>query len=65
MLSSQNGHELVARDLIKAGADLEKQTAKGSTALMLAAQNNHDRVARALLENGADIPLWLLSLAAK
>ena len=37
-------HEQVARVLIKAGADLEKQTNSGSTALMLACQNGHNEV---------------------
>ena len=37
-------HEQVARALIKNGADLEKQTAKGNTALILSAQNGHEQV---------------------
>ena len=50
MFASQNGHDLCARALIEAGADLEKQTAKGSTALIFACQNGHDLCARALIE---------------
>ena len=37
-------HEQVALDLIKAGADLEKQLNSGHTALMLACQNGHSEV---------------------
>ena len=42
--------EQVARTLIEAKADLEKQTAKGSTALILAAQNGHVQVRTYVLE---------------
>ena len=38
--------EQVALALLKAGADLEKQSAKGNTALMLSCQNGHSEVSR-------------------
>ena len=43
------------RALINAGADHEKQTAKGSTALIFACQNGHEPCARALIEKGASL----------
>ena len=49
------GHELVARDLIKAGANIEAQMNTCHRALMLSAQNGHELVARALLENEANV----------
>ena len=42
MLCAQMGHDQCARALIEAKVDLDKQTAKGFTALMLSAQNGHD-----------------------
>ena len=50
MLSAQNGHELVARVLLKAKADPNKATKLGTTALMKASENGHELVARVLLE---------------
>ena len=47
--------EQVARALLENWADLEKQTAKGFTALMLSAQNGHDLCARALIEAKANL----------
>ena len=43
-------HEQVALDLIKAGADLEKQIDSGHTALMLACQNGHSEVGTRFLD---------------
>ena len=56
-LHTYSSHHLeqVARALIEAKADLEKQTAKGSTALILAAQNGHEQVARAMIEGKANL----------
>ena len=54
-LAAQNGHEQVARDLLKAGAVVSAQTNTGGTALMLAAQNGHEQVARDLLKAGASV----------
>ena len=46
MFAAQNGHDPCVHALIMAKADLEKQTAKGFTALMLACQNGHSEVSR-------------------
>ena len=55
MLTCQNGHELCARALIEAKVDLEKQTAKGNTALILSCSNGHELCAQALLKAGANV----------
>ena len=54
MLSCQNGHELCARALLEAGADINYMPPDGLTALMLACQQGHEQCTRALLEAGAD-----------
>ena len=61
--------EQVALALIEAKADLEKQSAKGNTALILSCQNGHERVARALLvakadPNKADAEGWVALMYA-
>ena len=48
-------HEQVARALIEAKADLEKQSKIGNTALIIACQNGHEPCARALIEAGSEI----------
>ena len=53
MWAAQNGHEQVARDLLKAGAVVGAQNNDGWTALMIAAQKGHEQVARDLLKAGA------------
>ena len=69
MWAAQFGHDLCARALLEAKADLEKQTAKGWTALILSCQNGHDLCARALLEAGADrttaVSGWTAQMFAK
>jgi hypothetical protein len=55
MLSSQMGHELVARALLENGAAVNHAASNGRTSLMLACSNNHVLVARALLEAGAAV----------
>jgi ankyrin repeat protein len=55
MLAAQNGHEQVARDLLKAGAAVGAQNNAGFTALMIAAQNGHEQVALILLKAGAAV----------
>ena len=55
MLSCQYGHELCARALIEAGAEIDKVGPQCFTALMLSASRGHDLCARALLEAGADL----------
>jgi ankyrin repeat protein len=42
ILAAQNGHDLCARALIEANANLEAQQNQGFTSLMLAAQNGHE-----------------------
>ena len=64
MLAAQNGHEQVARDLLKAGAVVGAQNNKGWTALMFAAQNGHEQVALVLLEAGAAAGFRVLIVAA-
>ena len=54
MLSCQNGHELCARALLEAGADINCMPPNGPTALMMACQDGHEQCTRALLEAGAD-----------
>ena len=50
MMSATCGHDLSARALFEAGADLEKVDNDLFTALMISAQKGHEQVARALLE---------------
>jgi|LauGreSuBDMM15SN_2_FD.fasta_scaffold747288_1 ankyrin repeat protein len=52
MFTALNGHAHVARELIKAGANLEAQISSGHTALRIAAQNGHDLCARELMGAG-------------
>ena len=54
MYAAQGGHEQCARALLEAGADKDKQTVAGDTALMLAAQNGHEGCVEALLLGAAD-----------
>ena len=42
--SDVTNHEQVARNLLEANANIEAQTNKGSTALILSAENGHDQV---------------------
>ena len=43
------------RALIEAGADINKATDNGATALYIGAENGHEAVVRALIEAGADV----------
>ena len=54
MWAAKFGNERCLLELIKAGADLEKKTAKGSTALIIAAQNGHKECVE-LLKTWADL----------
>ena len=53
MLSAQDGHEQVARALLKAGANVNHSADDGRTASMQASKHGHEHVARALLKAGA------------
>ena len=57
MFSCSNGHDLCARALIEAGADVNKGITEGEHAgwnpLMIACRDGHDLCARALIEAGA------------
>ena len=57
MFSCQNNHELCARALIEAGADLDKVTDDGQamSALFVACSQGHESCARLLIEKGADV----------
>ena len=55
LVSCWKGHKQCARALIKAGAELEKQSTKGNTALIISCQNGHELCARALLVAGANV----------
>ncbi|OZC12476.1 hypothetical protein X798_00107 [Onchocerca flexuosa] len=52
-LCAQYGNEIIMRNLILAGADVNAVTAEGLTPLHVAAYNNHERLCMILLENGA------------
>jgi ankyrin repeat protein len=49
------GHEAVVRLLLEKGADIDRTTGSGRTALHLAAMSGHLAVVRLLLEKGADV----------
>ena len=53
MYASSCGHDLCARALLEAGADINYKPPNGPTALMMACQNVHEQCTRALLEAGA------------
>jgi ankyrin repeat protein len=49
------GHDLLVRDLIKAGGDPNMKTGENEdTALITAAGKGHEKVIKVLLANGAD-----------
>lgn len=52
-ICAKTGNEIIMRNLILAGADVNAVSAKGFTPLHLAAYNNHGSLCRILLENGA------------
>jgi len=55
-LAAKYGHNLVVRDLIRNGGDLNIKTGPNEdTPLMLASVNGHEKVVKVLIENGADI----------
>jgi ankyrin repeat protein len=54
LFAAREGHREIARTLIEAGADLERRSANGTTALVVAIINNHIRLAMFLLEKGAN-----------
>ena len=51
MLASKNGHTQIAKQLLKADADVNIQTKNGVTALMLASKNGHTQVVELLVES--------------
>lgn len=53
MLASHLGYEQVARLLIEANADIDKQALCGATALHFAAQQGHNNIVKMLLYHGA------------
>ena len=50
MAAASGGHDLCARALLEAKADLEAQMPSGHTVLMLSAQNGHEKVRSSQLE---------------
>ncbi|CAM9945556.1 unnamed protein product, partial [Hapterophycus canaliculatus] len=54
-LSCQRGHAAIVQALIHHKADIDGQTAQGSTALMLACKRGHEEVVRVLLTAGAEL----------
>ena len=55
MTAVQKGHSDVARQLIKAGADVDVKSSAGDTPLMVAARGGDPVIVHMLLEGGADI----------
>ena len=55
MLAVQKGHDLCARALLEAGAEIDKARSDGYTALMDACLDGHEQCARALIEAGATV----------
>ena len=55
MTAVENGHSDVARQLIKAGADIDVRSPAGDTPLMVAARSGDPVIVHMLLEGGADI----------
>jgi ankyrin repeat protein len=55
MYASQNGHDLCALALIKAGANVEHVNNEQWTSLMWASSNGHDLCALALIKAGANL----------
>jgi ankyrin repeat protein len=51
--AAQNGHEKIARALIKAGADVNKTNDNGVTPLFNAAENGHATIVQILTDAGA------------
>ena len=49
-MASQAGHLEIARLLLEANADKDKDNNKGATALIMASQHGHVEIARLLLE---------------
>uniref|UniRef100_A0A915C437 Ankyrin repeat and FYVE domain-containing protein 1 n=1 Tax=Parascaris univalens TaxID=6257 RepID=A0A915C437_PARUN len=52
-ICAQTGDEMIMRNLLLAGADVNATSAKGFTPLHVAAYNNHEALCMILLENGA------------
>ncbi|VDK60661.1 unnamed protein product [Anisakis simplex] len=52
-LCAQTGSEMILRNLILAGAEVNATSAKGFTPLHVAAYNNHEALCVILMENGA------------
>ena len=53
--AANNGHSKMVKYLAKQGADLDKKTDDGSTALIIAAKKGYLAIAQCLLENGAGV----------
>ena len=53
-IAAQEGHDLVVRTLLDAGADKDLAKNNGCTPLLIAAEKGHDAVVRTLLDAGAD-----------
>jgi len=53
-LCAEVGNEMIMRNLILAGAEVNAQSIEGLTSLHVAAGKNHSELVRILVENGAD-----------
>eukprot|EP00658_Telonema_sp_P-2_P076721 TRINITY_DN6775_c0_g1_i1.p2 TRINITY_DN6775_c0_g1~~TRINITY_DN6775_c0_g1_i1.p2 ORF type:complete len:105 (+),score=34.15 TRINITY_DN6775_c0_g1_i1:197-511(+) len=53
--AAQNGHTEVVRELLGAGAEVDKAAENGATPLSFAAQNGHTEVVKELLGAGAEV----------
>ncbi|CAG0909353.1 unnamed protein product, partial [Cyprideis torosa] len=54
-LSSENGHQAVARLLLDRGAEVDAREEQGGTPLHLSSENGHTHVSLLLIERGADV----------
>ena len=57
MLASEKGNKKVVEELIRYGADVNKQDSNGKTALMLAAANSKNNTTKALIKAKADLEI--------
>ena len=56
-MAIDKGHTAIAEVLIKAGANLDLQGCRGSTALIKAAREGHTAIVEALIKAGANLDL--------